>query len=98
MFYFLGIGRVENRLCMVFANDATIKGGTVFPIGVQKHLRGQQMAHQLRLPCITLIDSGGAYLPLQVQEVSVMGELLFNFSAFRVKYSCPEEGHFTMRL
>ena len=60
-----GIGRVAGRECMVVANDATVKGGTYFPMTVQKHLRAQEIALQNRLPCIYLVDSGGANLPNQ---------------------------------
>ncbi|HYS53354.1 MAG TPA: carboxyl transferase domain-containing protein [Thermoanaerobaculia bacterium] len=60
-----GIGRVQRRECLIIANDATVKGGTYFPITVKKHLRAQEIALQNRLPCIYLVDSGGAFLPLQ---------------------------------
>jgi 3-methylcrotonyl-CoA carboxylase beta subunit len=60
-----GIGRVSGRECMIVANDATVKGGTYFPMTVQKHLRAQEIAQQNRLPCIYLVDSGGANLPNQ---------------------------------
>ena len=60
-----GIGRVSGRECMIVANDATVKGGTYFPLTVQKHLRAQEIAQQNRLPCIYLVDSGGANLPNQ---------------------------------
>jgi acetyl-CoA carboxylase carboxyltransferase component len=60
-----GIGRVRGREVMVVANDATVKGGTYFPITVKKHLRAQEIAQENRLPCIYLVDSGGAFLPLQ---------------------------------
>ncbi|TCJ16160.1 methylcrotonoyl-CoA carboxylase [Rubrobacter taiwanensis] len=60
-----GIGRVAGRECMIVANDATVKGGTYYPMTVKKHLRAQEIAEQNRLPCIYLVDSGGAYLPLQ---------------------------------
>ncbi|MDH3646707.1 MAG: methylcrotonoyl-CoA carboxylase [Gammaproteobacteria bacterium] len=60
-----GIGRVDGREVMVVANDATVKGGTYFPITVKKHLRAQEIASENRLPCIYLVDSGGAFLPLQ---------------------------------
>ena len=60
-----GIGRVSGRLCMVVANDATVKGGTYYPVTVKKHLRAQEIAAQNRLPCIYLVDSGGAFLPRQ---------------------------------
>jgi len=60
-----GIGRVEGKECMIIANDATVKGGTYFPMTVKKHLRAQQIAEQNHLPCIYLVDSGGANLPHQ---------------------------------
>ncbi|MEY3014769.1 MAG: acetyl-CoA carboxylase carboxyltransferase [Pseudomonadota bacterium] len=60
-----GIGRVMGRECMIIANDATVKGGTYFPMTVKKHLRAQEIALENRLPCIMLVDSGGAFLPLQ---------------------------------
>ena len=62
-----GIGRVSGREVLVIANDATVKGGTYFPITVRKHLRAQQVAAENRLPCVYLVDSGGAYLPLQAE-------------------------------
>ncbi len=60
-----GIGLVEGVECVIVANDATVKGGTYFPITVKKHLRAQEIALENRLPCLYLVDSGGAYLPLQ---------------------------------
>ena len=60
-----GIGRVHGREVMVVANDATVKGGTYFPMTVKKHLRAQEIALENRLPCVYLVDSGGAFLPLQ---------------------------------
>ncbi len=60
-----GIGRVHGMEVMVVANDATVKGGTYFPITVKKHLRAQEIALENRLPCVYLVDSGGAFLPLQ---------------------------------
>src|SRR5215213_9645136 len=60
-----GIGRVSGRECVIVANDATVKGGTYYPITVKKHLRAQEVAGQNRLPCIYLVDSGGAFLPRQ---------------------------------
>ena len=60
-----GIGRVEGRECVIVCNDATIKGGTYYPLSVKKHLRSQQIALENNLPCIYLVDSGGAYLPHQ---------------------------------
>jgi acetyl-CoA carboxylase carboxyltransferase component len=62
-----GIGVVEGRECVVVANDATVKGGTYFPLTVKKHLRAQEVAGQNRLPCLYLVDSGGAFLPLQAE-------------------------------
>jgi 3-methylcrotonyl-CoA carboxylase beta subunit len=60
-----GIGRISGRECVVVANDATIKGGTYYPMTVKKHLRAQEIAAQNRLPCIYLVDSGGGFLPEQ---------------------------------
>ena len=60
-----GIGRVSDRECMVVANDATVKGGTHYPLTVKKHLRAQEIALENRLPCVYLVDSGGAFLPRQ---------------------------------
>ncbi|WP_405372043.1 MULTISPECIES: carboxyl transferase domain-containing protein [unclassified Microbacterium] len=60
-----GVGLVEGRHVMVIANDATVKGGTYYPITVKKHLRAQEIAAENRLPCIYLVDSGGAFLPMQ---------------------------------
>ena len=60
-----GVGRVSGRECVVVANDATVKGGTYYPLTVKKHLRAQEVAEANRLPCLYLVDSGGAYLPLQ---------------------------------
>jgi acetyl-CoA carboxylase carboxyltransferase component len=62
-----GIGTVCGRECVIVANDATVKGGTYFPLTVKKHLRAQEIALENRLPCIYLVDSGGAYLPLQAE-------------------------------
>lgn len=60
-----GLGYVEGRMCVVIANDATVKGGTYYPITVKKHLRAQEIALKNSLPCIYLVDSGGAFLPMQ---------------------------------
>jgi 3-methylcrotonyl-CoA carboxylase beta subunit len=60
-----GVGRVSGRECVIVANDATVKGGTYYPVTVKKHLRAQEIAQQNRLPCIYLVDSGGANLPNQ---------------------------------
>lgn len=62
-----GIGRVQGVECMVVANDATVKGGTYYPITVKKHLRAQEIAATNNLPCVYLVDSGGAFLPRQVR-------------------------------
>ena len=60
-----GIGVVHGREVMIIANDATVKGGTYFPLTVKKHLRAQEIAQENNLPCIYLVDSGGAFLPMQ---------------------------------
>ena len=60
-----GIGQVSDTDCMIVANDATVKGGTYYPLTVRKHLRAQEIAEQNGLPCIYLVDSGGAFLPMQ---------------------------------
>ena len=62
-----GIGRVSGRECMIVANDPTVKGGAYFPMTVKKHLRAQEIARENRLPCIYLVDSGGANLPHQAE-------------------------------
>jgi 3-methylcrotonyl-CoA carboxylase beta subunit len=76
-----GIGRVEGRECMIVANDATVKGGTYFPLTVKKHLRAQEIAEQNRLPCLYLVDSGGANLPNQDEvfpDRDHFGRIFFN--------------------
>jgi acetyl-CoA carboxylase carboxyltransferase component len=76
-----GIGVVEGRECAIVANDATVKGGTYFPLTVKKHLRAQEIAQQNRLPCIYLVDSGGAFLPLQAEvfpDKDHFGRIFFN--------------------
>jgi len=76
-----GIGVVEGRECVIVANDATVKGGSYFPLTVKKHLRAQEVAAQNRLPCIYLVDSGGAYLPLQAEvfpDREHFGRIFFN--------------------
>src|SRR5215218_1573698 len=60
-----GVGVIEGQECVVVVNDATVKGGSYFPLTVKKHLRAQEIALENRLPCVYLVDSGGAYLPLQ---------------------------------
>jgi acetyl-CoA carboxylase carboxyltransferase component len=85
-----GIGRVAGREVMIVANDATVKGGTYFPITVKKHLRAQEVAEQNRLPCIYLVDSGGAFLPLQADvfpDREHFGRIFYNqarMSALRI--------------
>src|SRR5581483_1453401 len=76
-----GIGRVSGRDALIVANDATVKGGTYYPITVKKHLRAQQIALENRLPCIYLVDSGGAFLPLQADvfpDREHFGRIFFN--------------------
>jgi acetyl-CoA carboxylase carboxyltransferase component len=76
-----GIGVVEGRECVIVANDATVKGGTYFPLTVKKHLRAQEVALQNRLPCLYLVDSGGAFLPLQDEvfpDRDHFGRIFFN--------------------
>ncbi|HWC47331.1 MAG TPA: carboxyl transferase domain-containing protein [Solirubrobacterales bacterium] len=76
-----GVGTVSGRRCVIAANDATVKGGTYYPITVKKHLRAQEVALQNRLPCIYLVDSGGAYLPLQGEvfpDREHFGRIFFN--------------------
>jgi len=76
-----GVGRVAGQECMVVANDATVKGGTYYPLTVKKHLRAQEIAQQNELPCIYLVDSGGAYLPRQDEvfpDRDHFGRIFFN--------------------
>ena len=76
-----GIGVVEGRQCVLVANDATVKGGSYYPLTVKKHLRAQEVARQNRLPCIYLVDSGGAFLPLQAEvfpDRDHFGRIFFN--------------------
>ena len=76
-----GIGRIGGRECVVVANDATVKGGTYVPITVKKHLRAQEIARANRLPCIYLVDSGGAFLPMQDEifpDRDHFGRIFFN--------------------
>ena len=76
-----GIGVIEGRDCVIVANDATVKGGSYFPLTVKKHLRAQEVAAQNRLPCIYLVDSGGAFLPLQDEvfpDRDHFGRIFFN--------------------
>src|SRR5438094_4487622 len=76
-----GVGRISGREVMIVANDATVKGGTYLPITVKKHLRAQDIALQNRLPCVYLVDSGGAFLPLQAEvfpDRDHFGRIFFN--------------------
>jgi 3-methylcrotonyl-CoA carboxylase beta subunit len=76
-----GIGRVSGRECVVVANDATVKGGTYYPMTVKKHLRAQTVAAENRLPCLYLVDSGGAFLPMQDEvfpDREHFGRIFFN--------------------
>lgn len=78
-----GIGRIHGRECMIVANDATVKGGTYFPMTVKKHLRAQEIALENRLPCLYLVDSGGAHLPHQDQvfpDRDHFGRIFYNQS------------------
>src|SRR5579884_1811399 len=83
-----GIGVVEGRECAIVANDATVKGGSYFPLTAKKHLRLQEVAEQNRLPCIYLVDSGGAYLPLQADvfpDRDHFGRIFFNQARMSAK-------------
>jgi acetyl-CoA carboxylase carboxyltransferase component len=83
-----GIGEVAGIPCMIVANDATVKGGSYFPMTVKKHLRAQEIAEQNRLPCIYLVDSGGAYLPLQSEvypDRFHFGRIFFNQARMSAK-------------
>ena len=76
-----GIGRVSGRDVVIVANDATVKGGTYYPLTVKKHVRAQEIALQNRLPCVYLVDSGGAFLPLQAEvfpDRDHFGRIFFN--------------------
>jgi 3-methylcrotonyl-CoA carboxylase beta subunit len=83
-----GIGRVSNREVMIVANDATVKGGSYFPMTVKKHLRAQQIAEENHLPCLYLVDSGGAFLPLQDEvfpDVNHFGRIFYNQAQMSAK-------------
>src|SRR5579859_5218723 len=83
-----GIGLVQGQECMIFANDATVKGGTYYPITVKKHLRAQEIAEQNHLPCIYLVDSGGAFLPLQSEvfpDREHFGRIFYNQARMSAK-------------
>jgi acetyl-CoA carboxylase carboxyltransferase component len=83
-----GIGVVEGRECVIVANDATVKGGSYFPLTVKKHLRAQEIAEQNHLPCLYLVDSGGAFLPLQADvfpDRDHFGRIFFNQAQMSAK-------------
>jgi 3-methylcrotonyl-CoA carboxylase beta subunit len=83
-----GIGRVSGREVMIVANDATVKGGPYYPITVKKHLRAQEIAEQNHLPCVYLVDSGGAYLPLQDEvfpDKGHFGRIFYNQAQMSAK-------------
>lgn len=83
-----GIGRVSGQECMIVVNDATVKGGTYFPITVKKHLRAQEIAEQNHLPCLYLVDSGGAYLPMQDEvfpDKDDFGRIFYNQARLSAK-------------
>jgi acetyl-CoA carboxylase carboxyltransferase component len=83
-----GIGVIEGRECLLIANDATVKGGTYFPLTVKKHLRAQEIAEQNHLPCVYLVDSGGAFLPLQAEvfpDRDHFGRIFFNQARLSAK-------------
>ena len=83
-----GIGRVSDREVLIVANDATVKGGSYFPMTVKKHLRAQQIAEENHLPCLYLVDSGGAFLPLQDEvfpDVNHFGRIFYNQARMSAK-------------
>jgi acetyl-CoA carboxylase carboxyltransferase component len=83
-----GIGVVEGQECVIVSNDATVKGGTYFPLTVKKHLRAQEIAEQNNLPCVYLVDSGGAFLPLQDEvfpDREHFGRIFFNQARMSAK-------------
>src|SRR5215467_116307 len=84
----IGIGRISGRECMIVANDATVKGGTYYPMTVKKHLRAQTVAEENHLPCIYLVDSGGAFLPMQDEvfpDVDNFGRIFYNQARMSAK-------------
>ncbi|HKV85543.1 MAG TPA: carboxyl transferase domain-containing protein [Ktedonobacterales bacterium] len=83
-----GIGVIEGQECVIVANDATVKGGTYYPITVKKHLRAQEIAEQNELPCVYLVDSGGAFLPLQADvfpDREHFGRIFYNQAQMSAK-------------
>ncbi|MDD9951665.1 MAG: methylcrotonoyl-CoA carboxylase [Zetaproteobacteria bacterium] len=83
-----GVGQVSGRLCMIVANDPTVKGGTYYPITVKKHLRAQEIAEKNHLPCLYLVDSGGAFLPMQDEvfpDKDDFGRIFYNQARMSAK-------------
>lgn len=83
-----GVGRIHGREAVIVANDATVKGGTYFPMTVKKHLRAQQIAIENMLPCVYLVDSGGAFLPMQSEifpDVNHFGRIFYNQAQMSAK-------------
>ena len=83
-----GVGRIEGRECVVIANDATVKGGTYYPMTVKKHIRAQEIAEENRLPCVYLVDSGGANLPHQAEvfpDREHFGRIFYNQARMSAK-------------
>jgi acetyl-CoA carboxylase carboxyltransferase component len=83
-----GVGRVSGRECLIIANDATVKGGSYYPVTVKKHLRAQEVAEENRLPCLYLVDSGGAFLPLQAEvfpDRDHFGRIFYNQARMSAK-------------
>src|SRR5258708_5730455 len=90
-----GIGRVSGRECVVVCNDATVKGGTYYPITVKKHLRAQEVARENRLPCVYLVDSGGANLPNQDEvfpDRDHFGRIFYNQASMSARGSAQSGG------
>ena len=88
-----GIGRVSGRQVMIVCNDATVKGGTYYPLTVKKHLRAQEIAEQNRLPCVYLVDSGGANLPHQAEvfpDRDHFGRIFYNQAQMCVERHRPD--------
>ena len=88
-----GIGRVSGRECVIIANDATIKGGTYYPMTVKKHLRAQEIARENHLPCVYLVDSGGAFLPLQDEifpDERHFGRIFYNQARMSARRHSPD--------
>ena len=81
-----GVGRVEGQEVMIVANDATVKGGSYLPLTVKKHVRAQQVALENHLPCIYLVDSGGAFLPLQAE---VSPTAITSDASSSTRHACP---------